>query len=162
MDDEPCSCSPSPRWPGLYLQLHSASTSPEPVELTWAQSPFSSSSLPPFTPPEKVPCHSLTLPKYSLCLIVVRISYSSRYSYQRLTLYNRGWHVLGCRNLPRLGCGALDYIPPNAPCHDPDRCIRLLRVSSSLTNLVSIQSLISAQWPQRDRPGYDLPVGSRD
>ena len=58
---------------------------------------------------------------YSLSLVIVEAN-----------SFHRGRYVLGCRNLPRLGRRALDYLPPNALCHDPNRRILLLRVSSGL------------------------------
>lgn len=43
----------------------------------------------------------------------------------------RGWHVLGCGNLSRLGCRAWNHVPQNVECNDCHWSIRILCVSLS-------------------------------
>lgn len=140
MDDEHFCCLPSLKWPGLSLPLHFASMYQELVEPIWVQSPFSSSSLRRSTLPEKVLCHSLTLPKYFLYPIVVCIIIPIFRSASMTDCSSRGRYVLGCCNLPRLGRRAFDYIPSHALCHDSHRCIWLLRVSILFDNFVSLSN----------------------
>lgn len=57
----------------------------------------------------------------------------------------RGWHVLGCGNLPRLGCRTFNHVPQNVECNDCHWSIWILCVSIS-TDITSFSSRISNSW----------------